>query len=89
MQGGIFCIRTIKCVAPCRRHILGIAIDIKEFGAISESLLSYALYTIADSNRGQIRATFEFANYCFPICYDLNDRKVLTQILSRAKKIKI
>ena len=33
VKGGIFWIRTIKCVAFCRRHLLGIAIDINEFGA--------------------------------------------------------
>ena len=46
----------IKCVAMCRRHLLGIAIEIKEFGATSESPNPYARYTIGDSNRGQTRA---------------------------------
>ena len=59
MQGGILWIRTIKCVALYRRHILGIAIDIKEFGAIRESIIPYVRHTIGDSNRGQTRATRE------------------------------
>ena len=59
MQGGILYIITIKCIAPCRRDILGIAIDIKEFGAIAESPLPYALHTTADRNRGQTIAKIE------------------------------
>ena len=38
---------------------------------------------------GHRAASRVFATCCFPICYDLNDRKVLTQILSRARNIKI
>ena len=59
MQGGIFWIRTIKYIAPCRWHLFCIAIDIKEFEAIKESPIPYALNTITDSNRGQTRAIIE------------------------------
>ena len=52
MEGDIFWVRTIKCIAHCIRHLLGIAVDIKEFGATKESQLLYARHTIADSNRG-------------------------------------
>ena len=69
MKGGIFCIRTIKCIALCRWHILGIAIDIKEFGAITKSLIPYARHTIADSNRGQTRAMLVFTTDYYSIFY--------------------
>ena len=59
MKGGVFWIRTIESTVLCRRHLLGIAIDIKEIGAIGESLIRYASHTIGYSNRGQTRATFE------------------------------
>ena len=59
MKGGVFWIRTIESTVLCRRHLLGIAIDIKEFGAISESLIPYARHTITNSHRGQTRATLE------------------------------
>ena len=59
MQGGIFWIISIECVAHCRRHLLGIAIDINELGATIERPIPYALNTIAYSNRSQARATFE------------------------------
>ena len=59
MQGGIFWIRSIECGAHCIRHLLGIAIDIKEFGAITESTPPYALHPTSDSNRGQTSATIE------------------------------
>ena len=59
MQGGIFRIRTIKCIAWCRRHLFCIAIDITKYGAFIESITPYARHTIADSNRGQTRAIFE------------------------------
>lgn len=59
MQGDIFWIRTIKCIALCRRHILSIAIDINEFRATCESPIPYARHTIADSNRSQTGAFIE------------------------------
>ena len=37
MKGGIFWIRTFKCIALCRRHLFCIAIDIKEFETTRES----------------------------------------------------
>ena len=52
--------------------------------AVIEAAFSQTRDGVRNGDGGQI-AINVFATYCSPICYDLNDRKVLTQILLRIK----
>lgn len=77
------------CHAICILRTFGYIQRAIVVNAISNIIFCCSRSFTLDLYSCQSRAARVFATCCFPICYDLNDRKVLTQILSWAKKIKI